>query len=77
MALEAEKFNLEPISEEVKCSLSWKDLSYFIPLPQEKQYLQKQGLSLQQISEGLATGMEQDKGVPLPKVVKRPDVSYP
>ena len=44
-------------------------MAYYIPLPADRQDLQK--LPVDEISRQLATGEETEKGIPLPTVVER------
>ena len=61
---------LSPIAKECRCTLSWKDLEYWIPLTAERKEMISDEMSAEEIANKLATGDEQDRGLPLPTVVK-------
>ena len=59
---------LKPIKEELRCSLSWNNLAYWIPLSAERKQIISNEMSATEIEEALATGDEYERGIPKPTV---------
>ena len=54
--------------DELRCTLSWQDLAYWIPLSAERKQLISDGMPEAAIAEALAAGDEEERGLPLPSV---------
>jgi len=61
---------LKQIPEELRCSLSWQDLTYFCPLTSERQSLITTEMSETEIRRIIQAGDEEDRGYPLPTISK-------
>lgn len=61
---------LKPIAEELRCTLSWNDLAYWIPLSVERRQIISDRMSATHIEEALATGDEHERGIPKPTIRK-------
>ena len=71
---------MKPLPEECRCSLSWRDLSYFIPLSHEQKKLTK-GIAaartddlLFEKGKVLAQRDDYEKGVPIPTLTSNDKV---
>lgn len=64
------KHTLKPIAEELRCTLSWNDLAYWIPLSAERRQIISNRMSATDIEEALATGDEYERGIPKPTIRK-------
>ena len=61
---------LKPIADELRCTLSWNDLAYWIPLSAERKKIISDHMSATDIEEALATGDEYERGLPKPTIRK-------
>ena len=68
---------LKPIANDLRCTLSWSDLEYWIPISAERKELISDHMSAAEMASKLAIGDEQDRGLPLPTIVKNGPFSEP
>ena len=70
---------MKPLPEECRCSISWKDLEYFIPLSSEQQGLIKNAKDKTEMGQALAQRDDVERGLPLPTVTddKKLQILFP